>query len=75
MSNYSKEEAIKELDKMNFKYGNLANKYAELKAKFDKLVEDLKEVLGLNDNDEHWLSSFAVNNWLNELSSKQEGKE
>jgi hypothetical protein len=74
MSNYSKEKAIKELNRMNFKYGNLSNKYAELKAKFNKFVEDLKtDIKKMSPT--HEVSKEMLLKRIDELSSKQEGKE
>jgi hypothetical protein len=60
MSNYSKDEAIKELQK----------KLEIEKAKFDKFVEDLKdELLKISIN---FGQSISINRIIDELSSKQE---
>jgi hypothetical protein len=59
MSNYSKDEAIKELQK----------KLEIEKAKFDKFVEDLKdELLKISIN---FGQSISINRIIDELSSKE----
>ncbi len=40
LSNWKKEDLIKELEKKNFQYGKLSNKYAELKIELNKLKGD-----------------------------------
>jgi hypothetical protein len=60
MSNYSKDEAIKELQK----------KLEIEKTKFDKFVEDLKKGLDYDDEEDR-----VFLNKIDELSSKQEEDE